>query len=68
MYNKKHTLETKKQISESCNGIKPSLEARKRMSLAKKGKTSWNKGLKHSPETKKRMSIAHRKCVKKWSE
>ena len=37
------------------NGISPSEETRKKMSLAKKGKVPWNKGLKLSEKEKKRI-------------
>jgi len=38
--------ETKRKISESHKGIRPSEETRKKMSLAKIGHIPWNKGLK----------------------
>jgi group I intron endonuclease len=43
-YGKKHSVETKQKIGETNKNI--SEETRKKMSLAKIGKPSWNKGLK----------------------
>lgn len=49
-------------------GSKMSKEARQKMSIAKKGKPSWNKGKAWSKKAKEKLSFAHRnssKC-KKW--
>jgi hypothetical protein len=74
----KHSDETKKKISKSCKGKNlgkfHTLEARKKMSIAKQNmsdetkkkmsearkNTPWNKGIKHSDETKKKMSKARK--------
>ena len=57
----KHSLETRKKMSESKKGKKPyemTEKTRKKMSEARKGKTPWNKGKAnvYSEETRKKMS------------
>ena len=47
-------------------GFKHSLEAKKKISLARKGKPSWNKGIPFSEETREKMSLAQK--GKKLSE
>lgn len=55
-----HSIETRKKISKSHFGIRPNEEARLKMSLAKRGKTTWNKGKPQSLEAKLKNSIKHR--------
>ena len=52
----KHTVETRKKMSEALKGREFSDEHRKRISEAKKGKPNGRKGYKHSAETLKKMS------------
>ena len=61
-YGKKHTKESKKQMSESSKGCvawnkgkKMSPESRKKLSNSCKGRVPWNKGIPHSTETKKKI-------------
>lgn len=51
-----HSPETRSKISRAHIGIKPSSEARKRMSLAKKGKPGTSLGMKRTPETRQLQS------------
>jgi hypothetical protein len=44
-------LRRKKEIGDFHRGKVVSMETRMKMSIAHKGKTTWNKGKKHSPET-----------------
>ena len=50
--------ETKKKISQSKKN--PSIETRKKMSLAKIGKSPWMKGRHHSKESKRKLSETHK--------
>lgn len=52
------TEETRKRMSEAKMGKTYTLEARARMSAAKKGVSPSNKGVPHSDETKRKMSKA----------
>ena len=56
----KHTLckEVRDRISQGNIGKPKSEIARKRMSVARMGKSPWNKGIPMSEETKKKLSIA----------
>ncbi len=60
MTGKKHSELTKKKMSLASIGRKKSLEARKKMSISKKGCIPWNKGKKnvYSLETIREMSNA----------
>lgn len=53
---KKHSEETKRKISESHRGIRPSKETRKKQSESAKRRPPNRKGQKHSDETKKKLS------------
>jgi hypothetical protein len=58
---KKHTPEHLINQSNAHKGISPSLETRKKISIASKGKITWNKGKKTGPrpeETKRKISKA----------
>ena len=55
----KHTEEHNRKISLSHFGIRPSKETRKKMSIAKKGKPSWNKGKKLSKIHCKNLCLSH---------
>ena len=52
------SMETRRKISKSHMGIKPTRETRKKMSLSHKGKPSNMKGKKHTKETKSKMRKA----------
>jgi len=54
----KHSEETKKKISQSHIGIKHGDDAKRKMSLAKKGKPSPRLGVVLSEDSKKKMSLA----------
>lgn len=53
------TKEHQEKISASKRGTKHSIETRKKMSEAHKGRTSPNKGKKNSPESNKKNSESH---------
>lgn len=69
---KKHTPEHLHNQSEAHKGFVPSLETRKKLSIAAKGKTTWIKGKKVGPrseETKRKISEAQKgKPRKKHTE
>ena len=55
---KHHTEEAKRKIAEARKGMKFSEETKKKLSIALKGKPTWNKGIPHTEESKLKMSIA----------
>lgn len=57
---KKHSIETKKKISESKKGVKFSDEHKKKISESHKGQTAWNKGKKMSEESRLKLSDSHK--------
>lgn len=58
MYGKKHSIESRKKMSEAAMGRNPSEETRKKNSIAKSGEKHPMYGKKHSAETLKKMSEA----------
>lgn len=55
-----HSKETKRKISESHKGIRPSDESREKMSKSSKGQHAWNKGVELSEEHRQNLSESHK--------
>lgn len=55
-----HSIETKQKISEAMTGKILTKETKRKISLAGKGRVSWNEGKKLTFETKKKMSEARK--------
>ena len=53
-----HSEETRRKISESKKGKKPSIETRRKLSEARTGEKNHLYGKKHSPETRRKISVA----------
>jgi len=54
----KMSEEQKRKIALAHTGMKAPIEVRLKMSLAKKGKPSWNKGIPMRPESKIKLSLS----------